>query len=69
MSEYNGLENNEEKQVTLVGYKGLSLFWKWVPLQAARPVMWPPQCQYAPPPASGDLNSHPELSVWRSMRV
>ena len=30
-------------------------------------VMGPPQ--YAPPSASGDLNSHPELSAWRSSQM
>ena len=35
--------------------------------QAVWPVVWPPQ--YAPANASGDLNSHPELSVKRSPRM
>ena len=35
--------------------------------QAVWPAVGPPQ--YAPPPASGDLNSHPELSAWRSPRM
>jgi len=25
--------------------------------------------QYAPAPANGDLNSHPDLSAWRSARM
>jgi len=29
-----------------------------------QPVVGPPR--YTPPPASGDLNSHLELSAWRS---
>jgi len=33
--------------------------------QAVQPVVWPPQ--YAP--ASGDMNSHPELLAWRSLRM
>jgi len=32
--------------------------------EAVRPVVWP--SQYAFTPASGDLNSHPVLSAWRS---
>jgi len=36
--------------------------------QTVRPVVWLPQYT-PPPPASGDLNSHPDLSAWRSPRM
>ena len=35
--------------------------------RAERPVVRPPQ--YAPAPASDDLNSHPELSPWKSLHM